>query len=130
MQEIFSLFALINRLIEQTNFYATRNKKKQKQETKKNFKVNLSKIKKFLGKRKLLISDYHMLPTENDFWFTAEHLQALIYPALISRKDFASLSNVFKWLKIKICQSEKMANALPLIDLLKAKCQHFGVFHL
>ena len=55
---------MISLLVEQTNLYATRDKNMQ------TFTTNDAEMRKFLGL--LLISGYHNLPSEVDYWSTAE----------------------------------------------------------
>ena len=54
---------MISLLVDQTNLYATRDKNMQ------TFKTNDAEMRKFLGL--LLISGYHNLPSEADYWSTA-----------------------------------------------------------
>ena len=75
--QTFSLFfsdSMISLLVEKTNLYATRDKNMQ------TFKTNDAEMRKFLGL--LLISGYHNLPSEADYWSTAEDLEAPIFQIL------------------------------------------------
>ena len=80
MYQTFSLFfsnSMISLLVEQTNLYATRDKNMQ------TFKTNDAERKKFLGL--LLTSGYHNLPSEADYWSTAEDLEAPIFSNIMAR---------------------------------------------
>lgn len=64
MFEVYNLFfsdEMISHLIEQTNLYAQRD-----------FSIDDNEIIKFLGL--LIISGYHSVPSENDFWSSSEDL--------------------------------------------------------
>ena len=86
MYEIFLLFfsdAMITLLVDQTNLYATRDKNMA------NFGVDHAEMRKFLGL--LLISEYHSLPSEKDYWSTAKDLEVPIFSKTMSRDRFRSI---------------------------------------
>ena len=78
MFDIFSLFSddLLDLFVEQTNLYATRDKNVH------NFKTDRIEMRKFLGM--IVVSGYHHLPTENDYWSTADDLSAPLFPSIVS----------------------------------------------
>ena len=124
MYEIFLLFfseAMITLLVDQTNLYATRDKNMA------NFGVDHAEMRKFLGL--LLISGYHSLPSEKDYWSTAEDLEAPIFSKTMSRDRFHSIKVSLHIADNHNLAQSKVAKVLPLLDLLKANCQQFGVFH-
>ena len=124
MYEIFLLFfsdAMITLLVDQTNLYATRDKNMA------NFGVDHAEMRKFLGL--LLISGYHSLPSEKDYWSTAEDLEAPIFSKTMSRDRFRSIKACLHIADNHNLAQSKDAKVLPLLDLLKANCQQFGVFH-
>ena len=124
MYEIFLLFfshAMITLLVDQTNLYATRDKDMA------NFGVDHAEMRKFLGL--LLISGYHSLPSEKDYWSTAEDLEARIFSKTMSRDLFRSIKACLHIADNHNLAQSKVAKILPLLDLLKANCQQFGVFH-
>ena len=124
MYEIFLLFfseAMITLLVDQTNLYATRDKNMA------NFGVDHAEMRKFLGL--LLISGYHSLPSEKDYWSTAEDLEAPIFSKTMSRDRFHSIKASLHIADNYNLAQSKVAKVLPLLDLLKANCQQFGVFH-
>ena len=71
---------IIDLIVEQKNLYATRDKNEH------NFKTDRDEIKKFLGL--IIMSGYHSLPSENDYWSTAEDLIAPIFSSTMSRDRF------------------------------------------
>ena len=124
MYEIFLLFfsdAMITLLVDQTNLYATRDKNMA------NFGVDHAEMRKFLGL--LLISGYHSLPSEEDYWSTAEDLEAPIFSKTMSRDRFRSIKAYLHIADNHNLAQSKVAKVLPLLDLLKVNCQQFGVFH-
>ena len=124
MYEIFLLFfsdAMITLLVDQTNLYATRDKNMA------NFGVDHAEMRKFLSL--LLISEYHSLPLEKDYWSTAEDLEAPIFSKTMSRDRFRSIKACLHIADNHNLAQLKVAKVLPLLDLLKANCQQFGVFH-
>ena len=124
MYEIFLLFfsdAMITLLVDQTNLYATRNKNMA------NFGVDHAEMRKFLDP--LLISGYHSLPSEKDYWSTAEDFEAPIFSKTMSRDRFCSIKACLHIADNHNLAQSKVAKVLPLLDLLKANCQQFGVFH-
>ena len=48
---------------------------------------------KFLGI--LLISGYHQLPTQNDYWSTAEDIEAPIFGKIMSRERFRIIKDTY-----------------------------------
>ena len=69
--EIFDIFLtpdIIEFITEQTNLYAKRDENEQ------NFNVDIDEMSRFIGL--LLISRYHSLPRENDYWSTSSSREA------------------------------------------------------
>ena len=58
---------MIDLIVEQTNLYANRDKNML------NFKTDQDEMKKFLGM--IIISGYHSLRSENDYWRTADDMR-------------------------------------------------------
>ena len=83
MYQTFSLFfsdSMTSLLVEQTNLYVTRDK------ILRTFKTNDAEMRKFLGL--LLISGYHNLPSEANYWSTAEDLESPIFSNIMARDRF------------------------------------------
>lgn len=124
MFEIFSLFFsddMLDLIVEQTNLYATRDKNVH------NFETNRVEMRKFLGM--IVISGYHRLPSENDYWSTAEDLKAPLFPSIMSRSRFRTLKRYLHISDNSNLSQSKMAKVLPFYDRLKENCLQFGVFH-
>ena len=124
MYQTFSLFfsdSMISLLIEQTNLYATKDKNMQ------TFKTNDTEMRKFLGL--LLISGYHDLPSEADYWSTSEDLEAPIFSNIMKRDRFRVIKSCLHIADNDNLAQSKVAKVLPLLELLRTNCQQFGVFH-
>ena len=122
--EIFNLFfgpEIIQHITEQTNLYAVRDKNAS------NFHVTEEEIRKFLGL--LLISGYHSLPSENDYWSTSEHLVAPVFATTMSRDRFRTIKRYLHLADNSNLAASKMAKVLPLLEMIRSNCQKFGVFH-
>lgn len=81
--KIFSLFftsEIIAFIREQTELYSRRDKNYQ------SFSLSEEELRQFLGL--LIISGYHNLPSENDYWSTAEYMETSIFPKTMSRERF------------------------------------------
>ncbi|XP_042218742.1 piggyBac transposable element-derived protein 3-like [Homarus americanus] len=95
MFEIFKLFftdEIISHLTEQTNLYAHREKNN------KDFCVDENDMMKFLGL--LLISGYHSVPSENDYWSSSEDLEIPIFAKTMCRERFKSIKRLGDFLNI------------------------------
>ena len=112
---------MISLLVEQTNLYATRDKNMQ------TFKTNDAEMRKFLGL--LLISEYHNLPSEADYWSTAENLEAPIFSNIMARDRFCMIKSCLHIADNHSLAQSKVAKVLPLLELLRTNCQQFGVFY-
>ena len=101
--EIFSLFFsddMLTLLVDQTNLYASRDKNAL------SFVIDKTEMRKFLGL--LLISGYHHLPGEDDYWSTADDLSAPIFPRTMTRKRFYDIKRYFHIADIiKILHTQK-----------------------
>ena len=124
MYQTFSLFffdSMISLQVEQTNLYATRDKNMQ------TFKTNDAEMRKFLGL--LLISGYHNLPSEADYWSTTEDLEAPIFSNIMTRDRFRVIKSCLHIADNHNLAQSKVAKVWPLLYLLRTNCQQFGVFH-
>lgn len=124
MFEIYSLFfsdEMLSHIVEQTNLYARRDKNMQ------TFKVDDVEMRKFIGL--LIMSGYHHLPSENDYWSTADDMEAPIFAKTMSRDNFRRIKRFLHIADNNKLLPTKVAKVLPLIDKLRANCQQFGVFH-
>ncbi|XP_066946081.1 piggyBac transposable element-derived protein 2-like [Macrobrachium rosenbergii] len=88
--EIYKLLfpdEIINHMTAQTNLHAQRDKND------KDFCIDEEDMTKFLGL--VLISGYHSVPSENDYWSTSDDLAIPIFPNTMSREKFKSIKKYF-----------------------------------
>ncbi|XP_066983803.1 piggyBac transposable element-derived protein 2-like [Macrobrachium rosenbergii] len=124
MFEIYKLFfpdEILSHQIAQTNLYAEPDKND------KGFCVDEEDTLKFLAL--VLISGYHSVPSENDYWSTSHDLAIPILPNTVSRERFRSINKYFHVADNNNLAKSTMAKILPLLDMLKENCQKHGVFH-
>ena len=76
----------------------------------------------------LIVSGYHMLPSEKDYWSTVDDVEALIFAKVMRRDPFLTIKRYLHVADNKKLQKLKAAKILPLINVLKNNCQKFGVF--
>ena len=122
--DIFEQFftdEMIEHIVEQTNLYAVRDKNC------KNFNVDGDEIRKFLGL--LLISGYHNVPSENDYWSTSEDLEIPIFHKTMSRDTFRTLKRYMHIADNSNLAESKVAKVFPLLEMLRERCQVTGTFH-
>ena len=112
---------MVEHITEQTNLYAVRDKNCQ------NFHVDEGEMRKFLGL--LLISGYHSVPSENDYWSTSEDLAVPIFPKTMSRDRFRSIKRYLHVADNSNLVDSKVAKVLPLVEMLRKRCQANGTFH-
>ena len=91
------------------------------------FHVGVDEITKFMGL--LLISGYHRLPLEDDYWSVSEDLQASIFSKVMSRERFRSIKKYMRIADNNQLLPSKVAMLLPLLNKLKKQWQQFRVFH-
>ena len=109
--EIFSLFFsdnMLTLLVDQTNLYASRDRNAL------HFATDITEMRKFLGL--LLISGYHHLPGEDDYWSTADDMAALIFPRTMSRKRIRDIKQYFYIADNQNLAKSKMAKILLLLE--------------
>ena len=84
------------------------------------FKTNDAEMRKFLGL--LLISGYHNLPSEADYWSTAEDLEAPIFSNIMTRDRFRVIKSSLHIADNHNLAQSKVAKILPLLELLRTNC--------
>ena len=104
---------MIDLIVEQTNLYANRDKNMH------NFKTDQDEMKKFLGL--IIISGYHSLPSENDYWSTADDMIMPIFSSTMSRDRFRLIKRYLHIADNSSLAQSKVAKILPLYELLKKK---------
>ena len=87
----------------------------------------MMEMRKFLGL--LLTSGYHNLPSEADYWSTAEDLEAPIFSHSMARDRFRVIKSCLHIAVNHNLAQSKVTKVLPLLELLRTNCQQFGVFH-
>ena len=110
-------------IVEQNNLYARRDKNNQ------DFEVSSSKLCRSLGI--LLLSGYHSVPSERDFWSNQRDLGVPVAPEAFFSKHFLKIKSTFHLVdnQILTSASDKMAKVLPLYNSLNASLVQFGVFY-
>ncbi|KAF5281922.1 hypothetical protein FQR65_LT14448 [Abscondita terminalis] len=122
--EIFSLFwtpEIITYITQQTLLYARRDKNNH------SFDATEEDIRQFLGL--LLISGYHNVPSEDDYWSTAEDMQVPIFSSTMSREKFRSIKRHIHLADNTNLGSSKVAKVAQLYEKLNSNFQQFGTFH-
>lgn len=84
-------------------------------------------MQKFLGL--ILLSGYHSLPSENDYWSTSDDMEAPIFAKTMSRYRFKTIKRYLHVADNSNLVQSKVAKVAPLSDMLRRNCQQFGVFH-
>ena len=121
---IFLLFSsddIIDLIVEKRNLYATRGKKEHK------FKTDRDEIKKFISL--IIMSGYHSLPSENDYWSTSQDLIAPIFSSTMSRDRFRLIIRYLHIADNSNLTQSKLAKIMPVYERLKENCLRFGFFH-
>lgn len=124
MEDIFDLFfskEMIDLIVEQTNLYAKRDKNDP------TFETNICEMRKFLGL--LIMSGYHYLPSEKDYWSTSDDMEAPIFRKTMSRDCFRAIKKYLHVADNHHLQESKVAKVLPLLEKLRTNCLQFGIFH-
>ena len=77
----------------------------------------------------MLLSGYHNLPSEADYWSTAEDPEAPIFSNIMAKDRFHVIKSCLHIADNHNLAQSKVAIVLPLLELLQTYCQQFGVFH-
>ena len=90
------------------------------------FHVSDNDVYQFLGL--ILISGYHTLPGEKDYWSTKPSLSAPIFSRVMSRNRFQEIKQYFHLADNENLTESKIAKVDPIYDELLKNCQQFGIF--
>ena len=90
------------------------------------FHVSDNDVYQFLGL--ILISGYHTLPGEKDYWSTKPSLSAPIFSRVMSRNRFQEIKRYFHLADNENLTKSKTAKVDPIYDELLKNCQQFGIF--
>ena len=121
--EIYKLLfthEMIILLSEQTELYAVRDKNIP------NFRVDVDEMANSLGL--LLISGYHRLPSEDDYWSTSDDMEMPIFRKTMNRDRFRRIKRYMHIADNNCLVQSKVAKVLPLLELLRKQCLQFGIF--
>ena len=91
-----------------------------------NFHVSDNDVYQFLGL--ILISGYHKLPGEKDYWSTKPSLSAPIFFRVMSCNRFQEIKRYFHLADNENLTESKTAKVDPIYDELLKNCQQFGIF--
>ena len=122
--ELFEVYfddELFEYMKEQFHLYATRDANKP------TFSTTIVEIKQFVGL--ILLSGYHRLPRERDYWSTAPDLGCNLATQTMSRGRFHELKRFCHLADNNALANSKLAKVLPLYDRLNKAFLQFGVFH-
>lgn len=123
MFEIYKLFftdEMISHLTQQTNKYEQRDKND------KNSSTDEDEMMKFLGL--LIISGYHSVPSENDYWSTSEDLKIPIFAKTMSREGFKSIKRYFHVADNNNLGDSKMSKSYPCFKYSKIIVRKMAFF--
>ena len=99
------------------------------QKNKHDFEISITEIKTFLGF--LILSGYHQLPSERDYWSEDDDLGLGIVGDAFSRNAYPTLKTMIHFQdnsKAGQCKDDKAFKVRPLIDKINAMFQQWGAF--
>nr|CAH7726921.1 unnamed protein product [Callosobruchus chinensis] len=112
---------IYNHISQQTNIYSS-------QKNKHDFFVSRDDIKIFVGI--LLLTGYHKLPSERNYWSLDDDLKVPIVANAMSRNRFLEIK---KYIHIAdndhLDKNDKMSKVRPLMNKLNQNFQQWGIFH-
>ena len=91
------------------------------------FDITEKDIMNFLGI--LIISSYHTIPSEKQYWSTRPSLLAPIYPETMSRARFLDIKKYLHLANNENLSNSKTTKVDPLHHKLLLNCQQFRIFH-
>jgi hypothetical protein len=122
--ELFELFfdqEMFQHLVTQFELYARRDKNKQ------TFSTTVVEIRQFIGL--ILLSGYHRLPKERDYWSTSPDLGCSLMTKTMSRNRFHELKRYCHLADNNALGNSKLSKVQPIYDKLNTAFMQFGVFH-
>jgi len=90
------------------------------------FTATVTGVRQFIGI--LLLSGYHCLPCEGDYWSTADDLGCSLVMKTMSRSRFQELKRLCHIADNQALGTSKVAKIQPLYDSLNNCLLQFGVF--
>lgn len=91
------------------------------------FCVDENDVRKLSGL--LLISGYHRVPSQNDYWSSSEDLQISLFPKTMCKERFKSIKKYFHVADNNKLENSKVAKIIPFLHMLRDNCQKHGIFH-
>lgn len=122
--ELFELFfdqEMFQHLVTQFELYARRDTNKQ------TFSTTVVEIRQFIGL--ILLSGYHRLPKERDYWSTSSDLGCSLMTKTMSRNRFHELKRYCHLADNNALGNSKLSKVQPIYDKLNTAFMQFGVFH-
>ena len=77
----------------------------------------------------LIISGYHTIPSEKQYWSTRPSFVALIYPETRSQTRFIEIKKYLHLVNNENLSNSKTAKVDLLYNKLLLSCQQSGIFH-
>jgi len=112
---------MITEIVKQSNLYANRDKND------KQFSVTNEEVSKLLGI--ILLSGYHSLPRESDYWSTQQDLGVPIVSECMSSKRYQTIKRFVHLADNEQLQAgDKTGKIAPLITAMNENLVQFGVF--
>ena len=120
-KSIFST-EMLKHIVLQTNLYANRDKNNEK------FKVLECEMQKFLGI--ILLSGYHTVSEEQQYWSTQPDLHVEIVAKTMSRNRYLKIKKYMHFAdNLKLTPRNKMSKISPLYDMMNKSLVQFDIFH-
>ena len=114
---------LTQNILEQILLYARRDKNNV------NFDMHKAELSRFFGM--IILSGYHNLPSERDYWSNQLDLGLPIVSEALSSKRFLQIKSMFHLVDNTTLEgnSNKMAKVMLLYDHLNSSFIKYGIFH-
>lgn len=113
---------LIDEVIQQTKLFANRDKNMA------NFSISRTELARFFGI--LLLSGYHRVPKERDYWSNEPDLSVPIVSEAMSRNTFQTIKSVIHFADNQALPAgNKVAKVQPLYSSLNRCLVQFGMYH-
>jgi hypothetical protein len=123
--EIWKMFfddEMLKLIKDQSQTYATRDKGLTE------VVISIEDINQFLGI--MLISGYHSLPSERQYWSTQPDLHVPIIAETMTQNRFRLIKQCLHLADNQNLEAgNKVAKVIPLYDVLNRNLQQFGIFH-
>ena len=113
---------VIDEIVHQTELYANRDKNMP------NFSMSRTELARFLGI--ILLSGYHRVPKERDYWSNDPDLSVALVSEAMSRNRFQEIKGVLHFADNQsLPAGNKVAKVQPLYSSLNQCLVQFGMYH-